>query len=880
MAMVSSSTGPINSVLHKLPVSPEFRGLTQALEGMKHQMLGFCVRGVLSSTLARRWLLQLREIAYDVEEWLDERLIHSGGRFQLKACSSADLAKIQKFKDRITDVQNRGKMFGLHIEPSEITVDPEDEKPRKLLLKDGYSCKQMPCLVDLSGSESEIVQHLMDDEEELKVVAILGPGGLGKTTLARYVFQKQQSNFDRTAFVYVGRNPSTDATLMDIARQVMPKSLLHDENIALRLYEFLRTKRYLIVIDSVWSVMDWTAITCALPDNNLGSRIVATTEMQHVANSCCIKPIDSVLLLQPLDDTDSRKLMLNRFSLLEEDCLPDSSIFQSSMFKMFGGNPLALGVAAGLIATKSAMLSEFRMPENSVLVMKKILNFGYADLPLQMKSCFLYLGVFPENKTIMKDRLIRRWIAEGFLHTSKEESERLTEIGERYFIELGRRGLIDLVFRETGDEAIGCTVNDVIHDFILSLSREENFFTMGEELCSGSYPCEKIRRFAHDCNRQVDANILVSSAAHLAGVRSVTVSGDTNGWMHLSAYKVLRVLDLEDASGLRSSQLRSIGSLLFLSYLGLKGSDVTALPREIKALEQLTTIDIRNTSVKYLPELGKMKLVSLLADHVVIPRGIETMNKLEELETILICSTDDLDRAAKLIKNSKLMALGVILGCADARGSYKHGLIQFLAVVKESNLHTLFIDDHSNLLLDCWGHTRLQQMVKFRLKLSPVFKVPGEMAYLKDVTHLHIEVDELEAGGLSILASLPNLLVLSLISRNLRKRCMLRNQELEDCFHCLRVFKFNCLDGRMGLNFGPGVMPQLRRFELSFDVAQTISGFGDLDFGIQHLTCLLQVDVYIKCCGALPSDVENVKAVIRGQVTKLPNNPLLNLKMD
>ncbi|KAK3120717.1 hypothetical protein QOZ80_9AG0692640 [Eleusine coracana subsp. coracana] len=345
MAMVSSSTGPINSVLDKLPARPEFSGLRKALGGMKEQMLGFCVPGVMTSTLARRWLLQLREIAYDVDEWFDERLIHSGGRFQSQPRSSSDdLAQIQDFEVQIADAQNHGKTFGVHLELSTmVNVVPENEiKPWKPQL----SCRQMPHhLVGFSCSENEIVQHLMDDEQELKVIAVLGPGGLGKTTLAREVYKKQQSKFDCTAFVYVGSNPSRDAVLTDIARQVMLNTLLpHDENIVFRLYEFLDTKRYLIVIDDVWSVLDWTAISCALPDNNQGSRIIATSEMKNVANSCCRKPTDTLHLLNPLDDADSRNLVLSRISCLEEDCVPDLKILQNSIFEMFSGNPLVLDV--------------------------------------------------------------------------------------------------------------------------------------------------------------------------------------------------------------------------------------------------------------------------------------------------------------------------------------------------------------------------------------------------------------------------------------------------------------------------------------------------------------------------------------------------------
>ncbi|TVU25022.1 hypothetical protein EJB05_27497, partial [Eragrostis curvula] len=174
----------------------------------------------------------------------------------------------------------------------------------------------------------------------MKVAVVLGAEGLGKTTLATEVLRKQQSRFDCTAHVYVVLMPSMDATLLDIARQVMPRDLLprDDKHMATRLrvpshkestqifhvcglkepalelvHATLTTliffPRYLILIDDVWRVMDWTGITCALADNDLGSRILATTQLK------------------------------------EKDCLLDSKILQN-LLKICGGNPLALGVTA------------------------------------------------------------------------------------------------------------------------------------------------------------------------------------------------------------------------------------------------------------------------------------------------------------------------------------------------------------------------------------------------------------------------------------------------------------------------------------------------------------------------------------------------------
>jgi hypothetical protein len=42
-----------------------------------------------------------------------------------------------------------------------------------------------------------------------------------------------------------------------------------------------------------------------------------------------------------------------------------------------------------------------------------VLVKSYDGLPYHLKSCFLYLSIFPEDYTISRKRLVRRWIAEG-----------------------------------------------------------------------------------------------------------------------------------------------------------------------------------------------------------------------------------------------------------------------------------------------------------------------------------------------------------------------------------------------------------------------------------------------------------------------------------
>lgn len=114
-AMVSSSMGPINSLLDKLPAEPQFAHLTRDLNVIRQHLLTFNARGVAANMLHRQWMKQLRELAYDIEDWIDKLVIQSGGQLKLDKLSWDDSNSdmLQEFKVRIADMQELGKQFSL-----------------------------------------------------------------------------------------------------------------------------------------------------------------------------------------------------------------------------------------------------------------------------------------------------------------------------------------------------------------------------------------------------------------------------------------------------------------------------------------------------------------------------------------------------------------------------------------------------------------------------------------------------------------------------------------------------------------------------------------------------------------------------------------------
>ncbi|VAH55669.1 unnamed protein product [Triticum turgidum subsp. durum] len=777
-------------------------------------------RQSMRNSLINEWMLQVREVVYDMEDWID------GDPSKAKLDDVEE--QIEEFKAQIQGARDRCTRYGLlsSTTPSTSTTCPlqdDAETSESVAMDPKLLHGEAPCrLVGSDEPRNVLVNHLMDQEERRKVVCIVGTGGIGKSTLATGIYRQLQGQFSCGAFVHLGRNPSVKTTLISILKQVMPDwhceeylwngynsedmEAWDEKKVINKLWAFLKTKSYFVVLVDMRSISTWKKISCALPNKDKSAdRILITTCTKDVAESCCIHPSDFVHPMERLSEKDSKTLFHSKVPVSEQHRLLEVS---DDMLEMCGGGvPLAITITAALLSRKSACLPPDQC-HSTPQWMRKVLEISYDDLPLPLKSCFLYLSAFPGNRTIKKDHLIRRWEAEGLI--AKRDGESLWETGESYFNELINRRLIQPAFDDNNDEPTGCTVHGVVLDFMESLSAEENFTTEGGKLKCGLFPYERVRRICLDCGEEDEGDALFSSkyycsleqksreedstneessvcdqdkaiSLHLSQVRSLTFCGDVGRVPDLlDHFKLVRVLDLSDVKRLQNKQLGSIGSLSLLRYLALGGADVTELPQQIMELDHLSTLDLRQTEVNELPEFkGTTKLVCLLANGLTIRGeggGMGEMENLEELSTVCLGGDGSLaDNVAGLVsKLMRLRMLGVrfrITYNSTAEEAERQGIKHLVEEVGKSSLQFLFLDEYPHrlldLLVDCWSHVRPRYLRKFELRLDWLLcplKVPQEISLLVDLTHLHIGVSIVDAEGVSALGGLPKLVLLKLHS--------------------------------------------------------------------------------------------------------------------
>jgi len=207
---------------------------------------------------------------------------------------------------------------------------------------------------------------------------------------------------------------------------------------------------------------------------------------------------------------------------------------------------------------------------------------------------------------------VHRWIAEGY--STKVLGKSAAEIAESHFMELIDRSMI-LPNKTTyfSQKVINsCQVHDLMREISISKAAEENLVFRLEEGCS-SNTNGTARHLTISANWKGDEADF-ESMVDVSRIRSLTVFGKWRPFFISDKMRFLRVLDLQNTSGLCNHHLEHIGKLLHLRYLSLRGCrGIYHLPDSVGSMRQLQTLDIRSTWIAMLPKtIVKLKQLQYL----------------------------------------------------------------------------------------------------------------------------------------------------------------------------------------------------------------------------------------------------------------------------
>lgn len=334
-------------------------------------------------------------------------------------------------------------------------------------------------VVGFEDDAESIIQQLTGGMKELDIVSIVGMPGLGKTTLATKVFDHHfiDKHFDVRAWCSISKEYNLRKVFFEILKQVVGNmDDMPDGDMCDKLRKSLMRKRYLIILDDIWEVKVWEELQLSFPHDENGSRIVLTTRDEEVARQ--LKHHSDPYFLRFLTVDESWDLLQNK--VFQGDiCPPELLKTGLRVAENCKGLPLVIILIAGIIAEKRQAslwleiaedLSSHVLEEQSM----KIIESSYDHLEDHLKSCLLYMGLFPEDHKFPVFNLLNLWIAENFVHNM--DTENVEEASIICLNDLVNKSLVIVSKRrEDNGEIAYCTIHDVVHEFCLRKLTKEKF---------------------------------------------------------------------------------------------------------------------------------------------------------------------------------------------------------------------------------------------------------------------------------------------------------------------------------------------------------------------------------------------------------------------
>ncbi|KAH0746957.1 hypothetical protein KY285_008614 [Solanum tuberosum] len=525
---------------------------------------------------------------------------------------------------------------------------------------------------DIFGRQNdieELIDRLLSEDasgKKLTVVPIVGMGGLGKTTLAKAVYndERVQKHFVLKAWFCVSEAYDAFRITKGLLQEIGSFDLKADGNLnqlQVKLKESLKGKKFLVVLDDVWNdnYPEWDDLRNVFLHGDIGSKIIVTTRKESVA----LMMGSGAIYMGILSSEDSWALF-KRHSLENRD--PEEHPKFEEVGKQIAdkckGLPLALKALAGVLLCKSEVdewrdilrseIWELSICSNGIL---PALMLSYNDLPTHLKQCFAYCAIYPKDYQFCKDQVIHLWIANGLVQQFHS--------GNQYFLELRSRSLFEMGSKSSERDIEKFLMHDLVNDLAqiassnLCIRLEENKGLHMLEQCrhmsyytgiygdfqklKSLYKSEQLRtllpinikfHYRFKLSKRVLHNIL----PRLTSLRALSLSHYKIKELPNDLFIELKILRFLDISKTQIKRLPdSICGLYNLKTLLLSScADLEELPLQMEKLINLHYLDISNTSHLKIPlHLSKLKSLQVLVGAKFLLGGLR-MEDLGEAQNL------------------------------------------------------------------------------------------------------------------------------------------------------------------------------------------------------------------------------------------------------
>ncbi|XP_056175107.1 putative disease resistance RPP13-like protein 1 [Syzygium oleosum] len=606
-------------------------------------------RQLSGNPLVKLWLDDVRDLAYDMEDLLDEFAIKASQVESEAGSSTSRGLEKWKFSFFGRDKSSRSNP-NLRSLVSETKVQEINGRLKAIVTRKACLCLREN-VVDRSNyinkrdpttslpepqffgrekEEAQLLELLINEVENfnatLTIVPIVGMGGVGKTALAQWLYNDARiyNYFEMKAWVCVSDVFDVLDITKTILRSITGLSCEGEDlnSLQVKLKDNLSGKKFLVVLDDIWNEKyeKWTALLKPFETGAKGSKMIVTTRNLAVVSITGASPYPLKEL--SLDNCTSL-LAFHALGATNFEGHPDFETIGKKIAERCKGLPLAAKMLGGVLRNKrnpdewedtlNNKIWNLPTVENDEVL--PVLKLSYIHLPSYLKRCFAYCAAFPKDYEIERDELVLLWIAEGFLDGQKAKENNL-RLGRDYFNELKSRSFL----QQSSVDASKFSMHDLLNDLARSIAGGTCFSSMESQLTTNEHDVSSIEKTR--CASFISSRYVTSKcmrAYHRMKVlRSlILVRVGSKGASLSISNKVLHDLLTE---------------LKYLRVLSVCHCDIIEVPNCVGDLKHLRYLNFSYTNIKRLPE----SIVGLCKLQALILRGCQNLSKLPQEITKLV----------------------------------------------------------------------------------------------------------------------------------------------------------------------------------------------------------------------------------------------------